>query len=99
MTTWAEDRATVGIDPSAAPGARTGERAILPYRDRPSCRPTSGTGTNAINPSGRSPEFWSVREHAMPGDGLSAVRNSNRRVLHFRLNQYSLRHALQGMYR
>ena len=87
-TTWAEDRATVGTDPIADPGSKTGGRAIPSDRDRPFSQSTSGIGTKALNPSGLGPEHWTAREHARPGDRLPAVRNSNGPVLHFRLNQY-----------
>ena len=42
MTTWAEDRATVGTDPSADPGAKTEGRAADPLVDRPSLPFPSG---------------------------------------------------------
>jgi len=55
-TTWAEDRALLGSNPSADPGAKTGGRAAdLTVGRSPSASP-SGIGTKAINPSGRSPE-------------------------------------------
>ena len=56
--TWAEDRATVGTDPSADPGAKTeGKAADHPVRRLSSSSPTPfGIGTHAINPSRRSRE-------------------------------------------
>jgi len=46
---WAEDRATVGTDPSADPVAETGDGAA---RFAPLLFSISGIGTNAINPGG-----------------------------------------------
>jgi hypothetical protein len=56
MMTWAEDRATVGTDPSADPGARPkGGRCspTLTARSSPSLR----FGMKAINPSRRRPRI------------------------------------------
>jgi hypothetical protein len=53
LSAWAEDRATVGTDPSADPGAKTEGRVVR----RPTFFSTPfGIGTKALNPSGRSPE-------------------------------------------
>jgi hypothetical protein len=53
--TWAEDRAPVGTDPSADPGAKTegwaAAKLVLPIFPLP-----FGIGTHAINPSRRSRE-------------------------------------------
>jgi hypothetical protein len=78
--TWAEDRATVGTDLSADPGAKTEGRA----EDRSTFSARSshpfGIGTKAINPSRRSRESASgeirrgeqfdTEQRPMPGDGL-----------------------------
>ena len=48
LLTWAEDRATVGTDPSADPGAKTegaAQRAALSF-------PPFGIGIKALNPRG-----------------------------------------------
>ena len=60
QTAWAEDRATVGTDPSADPGAKTEGRAADRQVRRLSFHPF-GIGIKAINPSGRSPESWKTR--------------------------------------
>jgi hypothetical protein len=75
LMTRAEDRATLGSDPSADPGAKTGGRAADPRVDRLPFPHPSGIGTHALNPSRLS------RESSMLVVTLSAV------VLHFRLNQ------------
>ncbi len=81
---WAEDKATVGTDLSADPGAKTEGRAMA--QSVACLSPTPfGIGTQAINPAGRSPASW---EEKTPGDGLPVVANSKRRELHFTLNQY-----------
>ena len=43
-STWAEDRAPVGTDPSADPGAKTERGGTMPPL------PAFGIGTNALNP-------------------------------------------------
>jgi putative transposase len=57
-STGAEDRATVGTDPSAASGAYTGMARPLLNGGRPLS--TSPVGSNAINPSVISPETLSL---------------------------------------
>ena len=80
---WAEDRATVGTDPSAAPGAKTEGRAAHTVAR---LYPTPfGIGTKAINPSRRSREFLKPQT---PGDGLPKVANPEHPILHFTLNHY-----------
>ncbi len=81
---WAEDRATVGTDPSADPGAKTERRATASAVARLSPTPF-GIGSKAINPSRRSRESLKIQT---PGDGLSDVANPERPVLHFTLNHY-----------
>lgn len=79
---WAEDRATVGTDPSADPGAGSERRAMDPSV---ACfSPPFGVGIKALNPSRRSREFFG-RES---GDGLPVRHNSARRKLQFTLNHY-----------
>jgi len=55
QVTWAEDRATVGTDPSAVPGAKTEGRA----ENRLACSACSSYPLrdwhNAINPSRQQP--------------------------------------------
>ena len=65
--TWAEDRATVGIDPSADPGTKTEGRATLGMLGSPALPLLFGIGTKAINPSGQSPELWNRKERQNPG--------------------------------
>jgi hypothetical protein len=81
---WAEDRATVGTDPSADPGAKTQRRAMNSFVAR-LLRIPFGIGTKAINPSRRSRESWNLQS---PGDGLPGRYNSARRKLQFTLNHY-----------
>jgi hypothetical protein len=74
MVSWwstrAEDRATVGTESSADPGAKTEGRA----EDRSAFSARSshsfGIGTKAINPSRRSREQFNTEQRSMPGDGL-----------------------------
>ena len=70
LSTWAEDRATLGSDPSADPGAKTEGRAEdrLTFSAR-SSHPF-GIGTKAINPSRRSREQFDWEQRLLPGDGL-----------------------------
>lgn len=82
--TWAEDKATVGTDLSADPGAKTERRAMDLSLARLSQIPF-GIGIKAINPAGRSPATWNTET---PGDGLPDVSNSDRLELRFTLNQY-----------
>lgn len=84
-TAWAEDKATVGTDLSADPGAKTEERAASSVA-RLSQTPF-GIGTHAINPSRRSCESLPIQT---PGDGLP-VANNRPPKLHFTLNQHTLR--------
>jgi hypothetical protein len=79
---WAEDRATVGTDPSADPGAKTEGRAA----ETVARLSAFGIGTNAINPSRRSRENNTQR----PGDVLPELHNPERQKIHFTLNQYRL---------
>ena len=83
-TAWAEDKATVGTDLSADPGAKTEGRAMDSSLARLSRLPF-GIGSKAINPSRQSREQLEIQT---PGDGLPVVANSDRRELHFTLNQY-----------
>lgn len=79
---WAEDKATVGTDLSADPGAKTEERAA---RSVARLSPTPfGIGTHALNPSRRSRESWTIQT---PGDRLP-VANTQQPKLHFTLNHY-----------
>lgn len=83
---WAEDRALLGSNPSADPGAKTERRAM----DSSVARLSSaafGIGGKAINPSRRSREHWNIQT---PGDGLPVVANPERPILRFTLNHYSL---------
>ena len=57
---WAEDKATVGTDLSADPGAKTERRAMNSIVARLSPTPF-GIGTKAINPSRRSREFFKTK--------------------------------------
>jgi len=91
----AEDKATVGTDLSADPGAKTERRAM----DSSVARLTQipfGIGSKAINPAGRSPASWITET---PGDGLPDVANSDRPELHFTLNQYTARSRPLGLSR
>jgi hypothetical protein len=88
-STRAEDKATVGTDLSAAPGAKTEGRAADRKASRPSSPAPFGIGTNAINPSRRSREQTKHPNASMPGDGLPDVANSERPMVHFTMNQYS----------
>jgi hypothetical protein len=84
-TARAEDRATVGTDPSADPGAKTERRATA--RPAACLSPIPfGIGIEAINPSRRSRELSGCE---LPGDGLPDVHNSERQTLHFTLNHYT----------
>ena len=82
--TWAEDKATVGTDLSADPGAKTERRAMDDFVARLFPIPF-GIGINAINPSRRSRE----NKTQGPGDGLPELCNSGRHTLHFTLNHYT----------
>lgn len=57
---WAEDRATVGTDPSADPGARTEGRAMSSFVARLSLTPF-GIGAKALNPSRLRREFFGYK--------------------------------------
>jgi hypothetical protein len=87
LSAWAEDRATLGSDPSAAPGAKTEERAA----DRSMFSARASNPLRfwhfAINPSRRSREPFDGEQHSMPGDGLPDRCKSESLVLQFRLNQ------------
>lgn len=80
----AEDKALLGSNLSADPGAKTEERATSTVARL--CRAPFGIGTKAINPSRRSRESLKIKT---PGDGLSDVANPQRAVLHFTLNHYT----------
>ncbi|MFH0980072.1 MAG: hypothetical protein V2A79_00850, partial [Planctomycetota bacterium] len=82
----AEDKATVGTDLSAAPGAKTEGRAADRNVRRPSFPTPFGIGIKALNPSRRSREFLKTQT---PGDGLPDVANSERPIVHFTLNHYN----------
>jgi len=82
----AEDKALLGSNPSADPGAKTEGRAADRNVRRSPLPTLLGIGTKAINPSRQS------REHAgceLPGDGLPEIANPERLELHFTLNHYS----------
>jgi len=84
--TWAEDRATLGSDPSADPGARPkGGRPSREFAARLSS--ALRDGIKAVNPSRRSREQAERANDSMPGDGLPDVRNSEWGTIQFRLNQ------------
>lgn len=82
---WTEDTALLGSNRSADPGAKTERRAMDSSVARLFPIPF-GIGMKAINPAGRSPASYEAKK---PGDGLPVVANSNRRELHFTLNQYT----------
>jgi len=84
----AEDTALLGSNRSAAPGAKTEGRAADRRVRRPSFPSSFGIGTKAINPSRRSREFLKT---PAPGDGLPDVANSERAIVHFTLNHYTVR--------
>jgi hypothetical protein len=81
---WAEDRALLGSNPSADPGARTERRAMDSSVARLSST-TFGIGTKAKNPSRRSREHWDIQT---PGDGLPDIVNPERPIVRFTLNHY-----------
>ena len=83
-TARAEDKATVGTDLSADPGAKTEERAAHRVARLP--QTSFGIGTKAINPSRRSRESSKLQT---PGDGLPDVANTQRQKLLFTLNHYN----------
>jgi hypothetical protein len=85
---WAEDRATLGSDPSADPEVETGGRAVMTPPVSPSS-PPSGIDIKAINPSRRSREQAEREDDTMPGDGLPGAQNSDPTTLPFRLNHYT----------
>ena len=61
MIAWAEDRATVGTDPSADPGAKTEGRAADPRVDRPTL-PSLRDWHQAINPLRQPPRAVSYSQ-------------------------------------
>ena len=81
----------MGTDPSAGPGAKTEGRAEnrLAFFARHS-HPFE-IGTHALNPSRRSREQPEREKRWLPGDGLPDRCDSERLVLHFRLNQDTTR--------
>jgi len=80
----AEDRALLGSNPSADPGAKTERRAMSSFVARLSRIPF-GIGMKALNHSRLRRESWTID---MPGDGLPVRYNSERRTFHFTLNHY-----------
>ena len=87
MMSWAEDRATLGSDPSADPEVETGGRAVMTPPVSP-CSPASGIDTKAINPSRCSREQLERENDPVPGDGIPGAQNSDPATLQFRLNHY-----------
>lgn len=81
---WAEDRALLGSNPSADPGARTERRAMGSSVARLSSTPF-GIGTKAKNPSRLRREPLDIQN---PGDGLPVVANPERPIVRFTLNHY-----------
>jgi len=81
----AEDRALLGSNPSADPGAKTERRAMSSFVARLSRIPF-GIGMKALNHSRLRRESWTID---MPGDGLPVRYNSERRTFHFTLNHYT----------
>lgn len=79
---WAEDKALLGSNLSADPGAKTEGRAandvarLSPLRDWHQSDKSLAAQPRALD----------VKK---PGDGLPGVANSRRTKLHFTLNQYS----------
>ena len=82
---WAEDRALLGSNPSADPGAKTERRAMDSSVARLSSTPF-GIGVKAKNPSRRSREHLDIQT---PGDGLPDIVNPERPILRFTLNHYT----------
>ncbi|MGH8429876.1 MAG: IS3 family transposase [Solimonas sp.] len=60
-STWAEDRAPVGTDPSADPGAKTERGGTMPPR------PAFGIGTNALNPPVSKQSLTALRGESSSG--------------------------------
>ena len=86
LSVRAEDKALLGSNLSAGPGAKTEGRAantVARHRLAP-----FGIGTKAINPSRRSRELLKTQTL---GNGLPSVANSERPELHFTLNHYNVK--------
>lgn len=82
--TWAEDRATVGTDPSAGARTKTERRAMLRHFARLSFTPF-GIGAKAKNPLWRGRESLTVK---YTGDRLPEFHDSDRQKLQFALIHY-----------
>lgn len=91
-STWTEDRALLGSNPSADPGARTERRAMDSSVARLSSTPF-GIGTKAINPSRLRREHLNTKN---PGDGLPVVANPERPIVRFTLNHYRVGRCIRG---
>ena len=90
---WAEDRALLGSNPSADPGARTERRAMDAAVARLSST-SFGIGGKAINPSRPSREHLDTQT---PGDGLPVVAYPERPIVRFTLNHYTVSKSNDGI--
>jgi len=76
MMTRAEDRATVGTDPSADPGAKTEGRGGGSLGAPPVLPTPFGIGTKALNPSRRPPRARASMWSEFPEKSGQIFRNA-----------------------